>query len=111
MKLALDATGKTGDISTTYVKTMKLSISARQWDHSISNTFLNPTVKSRGKCEHADINECLNQMASSNGFLYSGKRQEATEEYSEITESNTGRDSNSLHQLLHLRIFNQGNLC
>jgi hypothetical protein len=37
-----------------------------------------------------------------------GEMPEATEKYNEITASNTGRDANSLHQLLHLRLFNEG---
>jgi rRNA maturation endonuclease Nob1 len=44
MKFVFEAAGKTGDISTTDIKAMKLSFSTREWDHSISNTFVNPTV-------------------------------------------------------------------
>jgi hypothetical protein len=67
MKFVFDAAAKTGDISTTNVKAMKLSFSTREWNHSISNIFVNPTVNIRGKCGHADIKDCLNQTSFSNG--------------------------------------------
>jgi hypothetical protein len=89
MKFVVDATEKTGDTSTTNVKAMKLSISTQEWNHSISNTFLNPTVKIRGKCWHAESNGVQQQKS------FIGEWPEATEEYNEIMAYNTGRDANS----------------